>query len=311
MTAMRPLLRRWPRSRLLVLAFHRVLRAPDAFDPETPDIARFAQQLRVLRSFDVVSLSAGLDALESGRLRHPAVAITFDDGYADQWHLVQPLLAELGLPSTVFVCPGQLHGSNLWNDRVAWALRAGRTGARIVLEDQVETLPESLEARRQLARRCLAAVKHRPLAEREQAVAAVEAACAAPPDRRLMLDGEELRQLAASPGVEIGAHTRHHPILSRCSDAEARDEIAGGRADLERVLGKPVRLFAYPNGHEGRDFGAREVTMAREAGFTHAFSSDWGTIQPGTDAWRLPRIGLYHRSAWANAFMLLREALKP
>lgn len=313
---MRPLLRWWPGRRLLVLAFHRVARDPDPYDPAMTSADRFARELDALAGFEVVPLRQGLDDLAAGRLKRPAVAITFDDGYRDQLEVAQPLLEARGYPSTVFVCPAFIDGPNLWHDRLLWALREGVTGRELPLAghphvDDRRVIPEDLTARRALASTCIEAVKFLPLAAREQAVSAIEVACGAPTAPRWMLDRQELRRLADRPGVEIGAHTRHHPILASCSAAEAAEEIAGSRRDLEHLLGRPVPLFAYPNGHAGRDFGEREVQLVRAAGYSHACTSDWGSVHRGTDRWQLPRLGLYHASPWRNALLLLREALVP
>ena len=310
MRALRSLLRFLPGNRLLVLAFHRVAREFDPYDPETPDAAHFSRQLDALGGFDVVSLSAGLAALREGNLRRTAIAITFDDGYRDQLDVATPLLAARGYPSTVFVSSAFVGGQNMWHDRLLWALREGRAGNRLDAVGLAEAVPTSLEARRQLARRCIEAVKSLPLVAREQAVALVEAACAAPPAPRLMLDATELRELARCPAVEIGAHTRHHPILAACTLEEARAEIGGSRVDLEQLLGMRVGLFAYPNGHEGRDFSEREVGLVREAGFSYAFTSDWGMATPASDALKLPRLSLYRQGALGNALLLAREALR-
>lgn len=79
------------------------------------------------------------------------------------------------------------------------------------------------------------------------------------------LRGEELR-LLADAGIEIGAHSRSHPHLDTLTRARARDEIAGSKAELETLLGAPVRSFAYPHGYSSRTVRR----LVREAGFDSA-----------------------------------------
>ena len=79
----------------------------------------------------------------------------------------------------------------------------------------------------------------------------------------------ELKQLAEA-GMSIGAHTLSHPVLSFCSDEEARREIQESKLNLERALGRPVWAFAYPFGNPST-MGERELRLAREAGFACAF----------------------------------------
>ncbi len=79
----------------------------------------------------------------------------------------------------------------------------------------------------------------------------------------------ELKQLSES-GMTIGAHTRTHPVLSLCTDEEARREIQEGKREIERALEKPIWAFAYPFGNPAT-MGDREFRLAREAGFSCAF----------------------------------------
>ncbi len=79
----------------------------------------------------------------------------------------------------------------------------------------------------------------------------------------------ELKQLSES-GMTIGAHTRTHPVLSLCTDKEARREIQEGKVELERALERPIWAFAYPFGNPAT-MGDREFRLAREAGFSCAF----------------------------------------
>ena len=87
-------------------------------------------------------------------------------------------------------------------------------------------------------------------------------------------------------GMEVGAHTRTHPRLSQCDDAQRRQEIAGSKADLEDLLGTPVTQFCYPYG----DLDEHTVQATREAGYLAATTTRRGRARAGMDPWRLPRV---------------------
>jgi peptidoglycan/xylan/chitin deacetylase (PgdA/CDA1 family) len=87
-------------------------------------------------------------------------------------------------------------------------------------------------------------------------------------------------------GMEIGAHTRSHPRLSQCNDAQLRDEIAGSKADLEDHLGSPVTQFCYPYG----DANDRVAEVTRMAGYDAATTTHRGRATAGMDLWQLPRV---------------------
>jgi peptidoglycan/xylan/chitin deacetylase (PgdA/CDA1 family) len=98
-----------------------------------------------------------------------------------------------------------------------------------------------------------------------------------------------LQALAASPLIEIGAHTRTHPRLSELPPERQREEIAGSKADLEAMLGRPIRGFAYPFGSSG-DYAAAAVAAAREAGFAYACANVQGPVSLASSPFELPRV---------------------
>lgn len=89
-------------------------------------------------------------------------------------------------------------------------------------------------------------------------------------------------------GMEIGAHTRSHPHLTQCSDAELQDEIVGGKAELEGLLGFEVPQFCYPFG----DADARVAQVARNAGYVASPTVRRGRAKRGMDLFMLPRVAI-------------------
>jgi peptidoglycan/xylan/chitin deacetylase (PgdA/CDA1 family) len=82
---------------------------------------------------------------------------------------------------------------------------------------------------------------------------------------RPMLTWGQIAEVQAS-GVECGAHSVSHPQLDLIARASARDEITGGKDQLEQRLGRPVETFAYPNGY----YDATVRRLVGEAGYRSA-----------------------------------------
>jgi len=98
----------------------------------------------------------------------------------------------------------------------------------------------------------------------------------------------QVRQLA-DQGIEIGAHTRTHPDLGAVHSAEQLvDEIAVAKYELEALLDRPVRYFAFPFG-QPQNLGGTAVELARRAGFAGICSAYGGYNFPGDDAFHLQR----------------------
>ena len=112
---------------------------------------------------------------------------------------------------------------------------------------------------------------------------------------RLMMQPEQVRQLRAL-GMDIGAHTVTHPILSRLEPNAAFEEMARSKDELESLLSEPIELFAYPNGVPHRDYSAEHVAMARDCGFKAAVSTSWGAASARSDRFQLPRFTPWDRT---------------
>lgn len=105
--------------------------------------------------------------------------------------------------------------------------------------------------------------------------------------RKPMMTVEQLQAWRAG-GMEVGAHTRNHPHLTQCGDAQLQDEIVGGKAELESLLGVAVPQFCYPFG----DADTRVAKVAREAGYVASPTVRRGRARRGTDLFMLPRVAI-------------------
>jgi peptidoglycan/xylan/chitin deacetylase (PgdA/CDA1 family) len=73
----------------------------------------------------------------------------------------------------------------------------------------------------------------------------------APESGARMLTESQISDLA-SAGVEIGAHTVHHPDLSQLNLDDCLREMSESKQTLERITGSPVQTLAYPYCRYGR-----------------------------------------------------------
>ena len=134
------------RGRLAIMIFHRVPRVVDPMFPLEPDAARFERDMRnVRRWFHVLPLEAAVARLRDGSLPARALAITFDDGYADNHDVALPILTRLNLTATFFIATSFLDGGCMWNDRVRDTIVAGvraRLGAAVEVDvSEVTVIP--------------------------------------------------------------------------------------------------------------------------------------------------------------------------
>lgn len=294
------------RGRLSILIFHRVLAEPDPLFVDLPDAAAFEQRMRWVRAwFNVMPLPEAIERLYAGSIPPRAMAITFDDGYADNEEIAAPILQRLGLHATFFVATGFLGGGCMWNDRVIEAVRGCDAPALDLAPLGLGQHPlATTQERRQAIESLLTAIKHLEPPKRLATTEAIVERAGARPAPPLMMQPGQVRALRAR-GMEIGGHTRTHPILTRLAAAEACAEIGGGKEELERILGERIRLFAYPNGVPGQDYAAEHAAMVHDCGFDAAVSTAWGAASPRSDHFQLPRFTPWDRSRWRYGARLL------
>jgi peptidoglycan/xylan/chitin deacetylase (PgdA/CDA1 family) len=300
------------RGRLSVLIFHRVLPEPDPLCPDLPDAGEFEVQMRWVRTwFNVLPLARAIDLLYAGRIPPRALAITFDDGYADNEELAAPILGRLGLTATFFVATGFLHGECMWNDRVIEAIRGCRAEVLDLSAQGLERYPlRDIAERRRAVWTIPRRIMHLEQMRREAIAGAIEGESGSSPVPRPMMRPEQVRNLRKL-GMDVGAHTITHPILTRLSPGAARDEIGGAKEELERILGEPVQLFAYPNGVPGQDYTVEHSQMARECGFSAAVSTARGSASMRTDRFQIPRFTPWDRTRLRYGARLVLNLASP
>jgi peptidoglycan/xylan/chitin deacetylase (PgdA/CDA1 family) len=300
------------RARLLVLTYHRILAHRDPLLADEIDAATFDRHVALLtRSFRVLPLGRAVGLLQRGALPARAVALTFDDGYANNCEVALPILARHGASATFFVCTGFLDGGIMWNDAVIESIRQAAAGELDLRERDIGRFELSdTGSRRKCLDTILTAIKHRSPAQRAADVAAVVERCRAQLPRDLMMRSAQVVELRDA-GMELGAHTVTHPILKSIPLDQARGEITTGREHLERLLGEPVAVFAYPNGRPGSDYEAQHVTLVRELGFEAAVSTARGYADAASDRFQLPRTALWGADSLRLISQLLRAWMAP
>lgn len=257
-------LRNWStvENGLLVLSYHRIL--PRDFH-ELPIVEpgmyvfddTFDMHIQVLSQyFEFVDLEAWLQKRAAGSpLPQRAVAITFDDGWRDNFAYAFPILKQRNVPATIFVVSA-LAGTNhaFWPERLARHIR-------FALEGDSETSPwltDLLEKARVSSRRLTPdTISSAILAAKDFTDQEVMANLADLDARTVHSDGNvrdlanwtEISDMVSSKLVRIGSHTRNHTRMhDSLSESELSAEIIGSKRDIEERIAGAATIFCFPNG---------------------------------------------------------------
>jgi peptidoglycan/xylan/chitin deacetylase (PgdA/CDA1 family) len=282
----------WRRRRYQVLVYHKVTADQHPFFRGI-DPGAFDSQMQLLRRFyRVYPLRELVERAAEGDVPGKSVAVTFDDGYEDNYLNAFPILRRYDLPATIFLATGCIgNGNVLWHDRVFDAFRHTE-----VKQARWKSCPEievDLSTRQATLSSLRATLKHARSMDpdgREGFVEEIENTLRTDPSkvrRTPMLSWEQAREMAGE-GISFGSHSVTHPILTRTSKPRMAAELMESKAEIEARVGIPVHEFAYPNGQSG-DYDGEVKDALRRTGYFSAVTTIPGLNFAGSDPFELRR----------------------
>ncbi|MDH3689320.1 MAG: polysaccharide deacetylase family protein [Gammaproteobacteria bacterium] len=235
----------------------------------------------------------GSDRESQGGLKF---AITFDDGYRDNYDLALPILKKHGAPAIIYLSTAHIDGKTaFWFEQLAAALST-TTEQYLDLKStgfgtrSLETGNDRVSALRWLNAR----LKEYDQERRETIVREILEKTVGKTSLQVrpMLDWSLVREMSRA-GVRFGSHTVTHPILSKEESERVVHELQESKNIIEKKAGLKVSSFAYPNGTKN-DFDASVIAEVRNAGYRNACTTISGINRSDTPVYELHRIGLHN-----------------
>jgi peptidoglycan/xylan/chitin deacetylase (PgdA/CDA1 family) len=292
------LLSRFTRRGVAIIMYHSVMDEPASAEATLGGIVHstdvFRGQMEVIaRGFHAVKMDEVLDILQ-GKKELPArtVALTFDDGYADNFLAANDILTPLGIPAAFYVTVDCIDRQRPpWPSRVRHAFLTSKKQSWREINGGVWPLSSNQQRIRAFERASEYCSKVSGAAQ-EQLVSSLEQqleAEALTESRRLMMTWEEVRSLSRS-GHTVGSHTMTHPNLAQLSEGDARTELCDAKRKLEQELSASVVHFSYPCPALEPHWNEQTVKASREAGYRTAVTTNGGLVRRDDDSLSLRRI---------------------
>lgn len=298
-------LARWRSQRegasLVILGYHRAgAGGVNTFFAGGKHLRR--QMLYLKRYYRICHLEHALDELskpsngQSPYDRRTLLALTFDDGYHDNYTDGFALACEMQVPFTVFLIPEYIEcGSRFWWNEPYHLLAHSKVN-EVVIDGCTYAL-RTADGRKAFIQATLERLRSASsIAEREaflvmlRKTLAVSTAPLAEEKPTLPLTWQEICAMEQSGWVSFGGHTMHHPVLSYLADpGEVLSEVKVCRDVLEQKLGHAVRIFAYPYGKR-EHIGENGLQAVRKAGYTWAVTTIHGSNTTRSERLLLRRI---------------------
>lgn len=294
------LYRLWARGKVFVLMYHRVLTSADRDKYYVQpgmyvDRESFSQQMQYVNSaFDVLPLMDILGLVRRKELDQGKryCAITFDDGWRDNYTHAFPILKREGLPATLFLAASFIGTDNWdWPDTLGYLLKqylaAGSDfGDRFLKYPWLNKLNDVSQIDRAIEE-----VKNDQDIDRSDLIARIQNLTGiALPRKRLFLNWEEIEEMGRE-GISFGVHTDTHSILTRLTDEMVRQEMTDCRTAIQSHSLPYTNILCYPNG----SYNDRVVLATKESGFEGAVTTQFGYWDNDTvDTFRLKRIPVHN-----------------
>lgn len=301
------------KGKVAILTYHRIVSPGELADEwiqpgmyvETDVFERHMQFLR--DQFQVLSLQELVERWNKNDWDNNAryCAVTFDDGWLDNYRYAYPILRRFEIPATIFL-PTDFIGTNdwFWPERVAQCVKRFMSGGEATLigaaifrkylgidEGDTRLACGSETTARDFADRVIE--RSKDLARNmisEMIDDCYQQLAIVPPRERCIVNWDEVARMAEH-GISFGSHSRSHRILTQLPLEEVREELEGSQQVLKVRSGNYVPVFCYPNGNTNSQI----QDLARECGYLAAVG-----VRPGLEGGRpgrlfdLRRIGIHN-----------------
>jgi len=290
-------------DKAFILMYHRVLAsaekqpyyvAPGMFVSSVS----FEKQIVYLKDrYKILFLEDLVEKALSGESLDGFCAITFDDGWRDNYTDAFPVLKKYRVPATIFLATGFVGTERIfWPEEICYYLDRSNVN-RPAFDDAPSSLMrfyEEISQYHQCGREMffdssIGILKSYSPNERQEILEYFRSKLKTEPFLRQMLNWGEVQEMLASGLVRIGAHTVNHEMLDQLSFQKARDEITRSRKEIEQRIGRKVRTFAYPNGNHNESL----QKVLTESGFNAAVTTRKGFFHPCTPLMEIPRIAIH------------------
>jgi peptidoglycan/xylan/chitin deacetylase (PgdA/CDA1 family) len=280
----------------MVLMYHRI--AKPLSDPWDLAVSpeHFEEHLKVLKSYNIISVNELADIIDKkNKMPTHGIAVTFDDGYRDNYLAAKPLLEKYDIPASFFI-PTDSIGKQTefwWDALERICLQSPNLPDKLIpgQPDEIWNIGNAdngnMLSPLDLYLKLCDMIRKMPSTQHQTFIESLEvwANNANQRPEYFTMDQKELLDLQSNPLFTIGAHTMTHPYLPYFSYEYQKKEIQGGIKFLKELTGNTINYLAYPHGGHNHD----TLEILPDCGIGLAFTTHAQHFKADTDKYAIPR----------------------
>jgi peptidoglycan/xylan/chitin deacetylase (PgdA/CDA1 family) len=247
--------------------------------------------LTLKKNFTILSLPCFIDKILQAHDTNNYCAITFDDGWIDNFSKCYHILKEFHVPATIFLATDYVGTKqHFWPEELSYFLSQENTLFHTdpITQNFLKSVPSHNNFQVFLENAITVLKSWSPI-DRNNLLLHFRINYLEHPQERMMINWEEAKEMQESGLITFGAHSASHVILDQVSLNEAEMEIISSRDAIQEKLGIRPEIFAYPNGN----YNAEIKALVKKNGFKAAVTTRKDWVETNSDIFQLPRIGIH------------------
>ena len=286
-------------NRFYILPLHMITDKPNGFYPEI-SVRLFEKQIAYLvKNYNIISMDEIVEKVQKRKSLRRLVAITFDDGFKDNYEKAYPILKKYSVPATIFLTTGYIESRTIpWFIKLRYMfMKTNKTKLNLTINKKIIIPMKTKEEKFTASEKVMVYLKDCPNDQKIYLLDRIGMELAVNEFKELsdlMLTWNEIKEMSEN-GISFGAHTVNHPVLTKIPQHTIKEEILQSKQTIEEKIGKPVTGFAYPFGNEGQ-YNSYIFKILQKLQFKFALTSTMGTNSYHSEIFALNRAGPWELS---------------
>ncbi len=303
--------------RRMILYYHGVSNVPaQRYSGRPFSSAIFEKHLQYIsKNFSVVPLTDMFNNYREGIVpKRPTIAITFDDGYENNYNVAYPLLKKYGVPATFFVSAFSFDHPDaaLWNDLIHFAYQAATND---IITDHYrfkkDYKHDFYDSEKSLSIQMF--IKNLKFNERNDFLEKIkqefnldEVLKNTDPSEWRLMNKEQVKELSGSGLIEIGSHGYSHVNLANIEEDFAEKEIIESKNLIEETIARPVISFSFPDGNYNEKI--KEICI--RAGYQNLVAVTYNNSEDINDKSILIRYGVSPTTTYYSNIFYIHKSFR-